>query len=66
VRIVLLVARRVVADPQLDRIDRERVGELVHRGLERERAGRLAGRALKRRGRTSIDGTPVVDLKPVL
>jgi hypothetical protein len=36
---------RQVAQPQLDRVDRQRVRQLVHRALQRERADRLAGRA---------------------
>ena len=41
----------VVAQPQLERIDLQREGELVHRALEREIAGRLARRAREGRRR---------------
>jgi hypothetical protein len=51
VRIVLLVARRVVADPQLDRIDRERVGGSSIAVSSANVPVDSPGRALKRRGR---------------
>ncbi len=48
---VLRVGLGVVAQPERDRVELERVRQLVQRGLQRERPGRLAGRALERRGR---------------
>lgn len=42
---------RNIAQPQLDRIEPEFIGQFVHRGFERERAIGLAGRAHIRRRR---------------
>jgi hypothetical protein len=48
--VLALVDLRLVAAAQLDRVEAQRVGQLVDRGFEREDAARLAGPAHERRG----------------
>jgi hypothetical protein len=53
------VAIGVIAQPELERVDRERRGELVHGGFEGEAAGSVAGRPHRRRMRRVDAGEAV-------
>ena len=63
--VLFRILRRLVAHPQLDRVDFELLGEFVHRAFQRQKTGRLSGGAHRRgdrnvQRRQTMPGQPVV------